>query len=295
MKKHAGMWLILLTCACGSSSKDDTSGSDTGKTGDTNTTIGATVKVNVNGMMKPLPFLTSVQGADAAYATIVLADPAAILANPNGTPTWIGTAAINPNACTDAGCPFSIANVDLSSLTIGMAAGVIDSRLSTDPNTATLYPIFTGVAQPSVTAGITAGNVNNVVAFAVSMEGFALLGNATTAGAAALKANGTFIGLALDGNLNPAAGATLTTTGYLGSKWYPALDGNGMVTAEGTTTTGPTSASGLIVASPPTATVAIGLGWTLAVTGSALTYTVPAELGTAPGFALIVPFPPNAP
>jgi hypothetical protein len=295
MKKYAGMWLALFTCACGSSNNNASNGNNNGGNSNAtiNTTINTGVKVQVNGMMKQFPFITSIQDTDIPYATIVLVDPQQILLAPTATPTWLGTAAINPNTCTDAGCPFSIADVDLSALSIGMAAGVIDTRLATNPNAATLYPMFTGVAQLSITAAMAAGNLNDVTAFAVRNDGFALLGNTTTAGAAALALNGALIGLALDANANPLANATLTTTGYTGNKWYPALDGNGNVTQEGTTTMGPTSASGLIIAAPATAVVSLGAGWMLTVPNSGLTWTLPTTLGTAPGFALIVPFPPN--
>ena len=290
MKKHVGVWLILLTCACGSSNDNKTSSNGGSTTIGGDTTVNA--NVTVSGSLTQFPFLAGVDPNDIAYATIALVDPQAILADANATPTFLGTTTVDVSQCTETGCPFSIANVDVRSLTIGMAAGVIDTRLTTAPQTATLFPVFTGVEQTAITASLATGNLNDVVAFAISMDGFALLA-ATTTNPNQLESNGVLIGLVLDANLTPAANATLTTPGYAGNKWYPALDQNGMVTAEGTTTTGPTSASGIIVASQPTATVGLGLNWTLAVAGSSLTWTVPTPLGTAPGFALIVPLPPN--
>ncbi len=292
MKKHVGMWLVLLTCACGSSDNKTTDNNGNG-TGDGNSTVAtANTTVTINGVLKPFPGLTALNQNDFAYASIALVNPEAILQNPNATPTVLGTTTVNPNTCTAQGCPFTISSVNVGDLSIGMAAGVVDTRLAMAPLTATLFPIFTGVQQTAITAALTTGNLNNVVTFAMSNEGFALLANTTT-NPNQLKPHGVLIGLALDANLKPTAHATLTTTGDTGLKWYPGLDQNNMVTAVGTTTTGPTSASGIIIVSESTATVALGLNWTLAVAGSSLTYTVPSPLGTAPNFALIVPFPPN--
>ena len=291
MKRHMGVWLVLLTCACGSNNSKT---SDVGTGGDITTIVdpNTTSKVTVSGVVAPLPFLAALDANDYAHVTVALIDPQAILANPNAALNFLGTTALDANTCTASGCPFSIADVDLATVEIGLAVGVIDSRLTDAPDTATLFPIFTGVAQTAVVAAQTSGSLTGAVAFAVGLEGYAQLANTTT-DPNAVAINGLLIALALDGNDKPIANATMTTPQYTGHTWYPGLDGNLLVTAEGTTTAGPTSASGLIIFSPTTAGVSLDPGWTLAVVGSAATWTVPTPLGTAPGFALIVPLPPN--
>lgn len=283
MKTQACLWLMVLCCACGSTNKAATTGGDTKVSLDTN--------VTVSGTLKPFPFVPSLDANDLVHLSITLADPAVISANPNAKPTWLGVVSLDPTKCTDTGCSFTIPHVDTSKLTIGMVVGAVDNREAVDPNTATLASMFTGVPPASITAAATTGNLNNVIAFTMSKAGFGALAVTTTA-PTTLVSHGVILGLVLGADdATPVPNATLTTPDYAGTVWYPGIDPTTHLVTTASTTGG-TSASGLIVASPTAAVSTLSTGWKLSASGSPLKWTLP-TLGSAPGVILVAPFVPD--
>ena len=272
--------MLLLGSACG----NDKTSTDT------------PVRAKVSGTVQVLPFDSAPY--EFSQITLVLADPASLITNPDAQPLASTTLDTSAASCTPNGCPWSIDDVDITNLALGLVAAVVDQRPQGSTQWATTY---TGIASPDTLAAARSNKapLTGVVVSAITAAGFANIAHVTGLSTAELTRRGALIGLvvgkaseasaATNNQPPPVAGAKVTTSLNQVSIWYPRAD-----FAAAVDNNDATSAAGVFIAVPDSPMLALGV-WNIAAAAddTSHTWAPVSQVGSNPGGILFLGFPAN--